>query len=61
MLTLIVLVALVLWAGNTWGEGAGVVALFSLLVFLGILMWSSVRRDVRAYQNWIEYWQRRRD
>ena len=56
MLTLIGLIAVVIWIGNRFGDHAGTVALAVLLVFLGVLFVSGWRDTDKAYGNWVDYW-----
>ena len=41
---------------NEWGS----VAVGVILIVLILMFGSALRRDLRAHENWIEYWQRRR-
>lgn len=58
MLTLILLIGLVYWIGTTFGDSAGAVALWLLILFLVILFCRGWSESTRAVGNWIRYWSR---
>lgn len=56
MLTLLLLLGLVIWAGKEFGDGVGTVLLGGLIVLLVVLFCSGWSKDGRAHKNWVDYW-----
>ena len=56
MVMLLLLLGLVIWAGNTFGDWAGVLGVSLLAMLLIGLFCSAWSKDSRAYGNWIDYW-----
>lgn len=56
MIGLIVLIGVVLWIGNTHGDGAGTIALWVLIGALVIGLISAGGKVNKAHSNFIDYW-----
>lgn len=56
VIMLLLLLGLVIWAGNTFGDWAGVLGVSLLAVLLIGLFCSAWGKDGRAYGNWVNYW-----
>ena len=53
---LLLLLGLVIWAGNTFGDWAGILGIGLLVVMLVCMFCSGWSKDSKAYGNWIDYW-----
>ena len=56
MLMLGLLIGLVIWMGNKFGDGAGVIGVGALVVLLAVLFCKAWSDESKAYGNWVEYW-----
>lgn len=56
MVMLLLLLGLVIWAGNTFGDWAGILGIGLLVVMLVCMFCSAWGKENKAYGNWIDYW-----